>query len=324
MKKILIIFLSSITLFASTNSTVIAIETSMESESIMAEPAGDYRHSGSYKKDAITGEVTFIPSEPLNQLSNEISGYSPGYNPSGDYILPEISPFVIFGKDNRVPITNPNLYGQYRNTVYIETTNAKGETYRGTGFMVGPNTVATNGHIVYNPSNGGDNWVTSAKIVPARKPGTDWAPYDTAKAIAYECGGNWADYQDANDDWGIIRLDKHIGDKTGWLGLYWQSGSYNGTKVMLNGYPKEVEGKDTWTMYRSDGTITISEARMLKSNDLDASGGNSGGPCYIWDDSYGYTAIGILQGGIGESYTTILRIDQWIYNKLVSFRTSRA
>ena len=31
--------------------------------------------------------------------------------------------------------------------------------------------------------------------------------------------------------------------------------------------------------------------------DWDASGGNSGGPVFIYDSSLGYTAIGILTGG---------------------------
>lgn len=191
--------------------------------------------------------------------------------------------------------------------------------------MIGPNAVATNGHMLYNKSNGGDNWITSATITPARKSGSNSAPYGSAKAIAYECGGNWVKNADYKDDWGVITLNKNIGDNVGWLGLKWQSASYNGTNVMVNGYPSTVRGVNTWDQYRSDGKIDVSNPRSLISYSIDATGGNSGGPCYVFSGNTGYTAIGILQGGGSENdtYTNILRIDQWIYNKLISFRTSR-
>ncbi|MDR0964301.1 MAG: trypsin-like peptidase domain-containing protein [Clostridium sp.] len=251
---------------------------------------------------------------------------SPGYTPPS-LLEPSvggiggIQPFVVIGTDDRISIPSPDESGEYRNTVYISTT-LNGITYGASGFMIGPNAVATSGHVVYNATHG---WITSATVTPARRSSNPISPYGTATAIAYECGYNYANGGSADDDWGIIYLDSNIGYSVGWLGLRWQSASYNDSSVSLIGYPGQVNGTDTETMHKSVGTIAESSNRTLRSADLDTSTGNSGGPWYRYYDSTGYTAISIHRGWILNNntyYNDSTRIDQWLYDKLVSCRTS--
>lgn len=61
-------------------------------------------------------------------------------------------------------ITNTKV-GPYISTCYIEAYWGN-TSYRGSGFMIGPNAVVTSGHVIYNSSLGG--WPTSCKVWPAR------------------------------------------------------------------------------------------------------------------------------------------------------------
>lgn len=75
-------------------------------------------------------------------------------------------------------------------------------------------------------------------------------------------------------------------------------------------------------MYLGIGTVTASSARTLTGN-WDSTGGQSGGPVEVYYSTNGYTVLGINRGGgttmSGKHYSDCLRIDEWIYNKLLSY-----
>ena len=104
--------------------------------------------AGSYMKDLETGEVTFD---------------------DGKEFLPKtinIEPRVVIGTDNRIKVEHPKDYGEHRNTVHLSIQFPKGESM-GTGFMIGPNAVATAGHCVYNSSMGG--WAKKLRYIRHEK-----------------------------------------------------------------------------------------------------------------------------------------------------------
>lgn len=205
------------------------------------------------------------------------------------------------GDDNRTLITNTAI-GPYCNTVYIETTYAStpNTVYLGTGFILGPSAVEPYGSESVSVS--ADNVVVSTGFI--NSPGPD-------------------------DDWAVIELSTDIGNTTGWLGLRWQSNTYNGTSVTNTGYPAVVNGVNTnMQMYKGDGTIMESYTNTLRGT-WDASGGNSGGPVYAYYNSTGYTAIGILTSGSSDNtfnqeyptaYSTATRIILEMYNLFVTYR----
>ena len=226
-------------------------------------------------------------------------------------------------------INNPHNYGQYRSTVYIDTYVKKDSTVklsdRGTGFVVGPNTVVTAGHVINNKNYGKENinhenWAYKVVVYPARSGFT--CPYGSASSTELICSTEWTNNQNADHDWGIIRLDKNIGDDTGWLGLYYQSSSFHGTTIDYAGYPTmSLEYRYLYRGYARQ-TNFGSSGLVYAGDGVTATGGMSGSPAFIYRNQSGYTAIGIVvhscEGGFGY-----VKLSEWLYNELVSYRNKR-
>ena len=293
-----------------------------------SEETTDY---GMYSYCVATGEVTYIPPDETEAYSDETEGFSPGYNPFADEENDDLSPQPYYMRDNRVKVNNPQNDARCRNTVRIEGTTKSGKKIFGSGFMIGPNAVATCGHMLCDNGYGSDNssweWLESAKVTPAMNSGTNPEPYGTANSTYLYCGGSWAKDLDRSDDWGIIELDSNIGYSVGWLGLRYQSGSYSGDAINVNGYPW-INGNSN-NLYISYGTVRDSESRLLYSRSNYISYGDSGGPCYIDLEDNGYTAIGIsllglsdVEGSSNITDSVFRRIDKRVYNEFVAFRTS--
>ncbi len=290
-----------------------AVPVPVPKSSLNTDTVSVFEHVGSYSYNMETEEVEFnsFTEEDFTCVENSSEGYIPATLVSQSVITDEyVEPHSVATDDNRVKVSD-TTGGQWRNTVKLLITAANGNSYIGSGFMIGPNSVATTGHCVYSTDSGG--WASSITVIPALN-GTS-QPYGSATSYNLECGGNWHDYTDNQDDWGIIRINANLGNSTGWLGLRWQSASYNGTTVKAVGYP----GSDSTHMYYGSGTVNSSSARTL-SGDWYTRGGQSGGPVQSYYSSTGYTAIGIIRGH-GSTYSDCLRIDEWIYNKLVSYQT---
>lgn len=286
---------------------------------------------GMYSYCVATGEVTYTPPNETEVYSDETEGFSPGYNPYADVENDDSFPQPYYMEDNRVKITNPQNDERCRNTVYIEATTKGGKKKFATGFMIGPNAVATCGHVLFNNKYGSDNsskdWIDSAIITPAMNTGITPEPYGSANATYFHSNGQWLNNLNNEYDWGVIELDSNIGNKVGWLGLQYQSSSYTGDSIRVNGYPK-LNGT-TKNLYRSTGTVSKSTSRLLYSQSNYTSDGDSGGPCYICLVDNGYTAIGITIGDISEDpygnyviESCFRRIDKTLYNELVAYRTS--
>lgn len=297
---------------------------------------------GAYCKDLITGETYCIPKPEIEAYSNETFGFSPGYDPFADEENNDenlIEPY--YTDHGRTLVKNPQYNQKYRSTVYIETRYWDKDldivvTSGGTGFLIGPNAVATAGHIVYNwESNNDSHWITQATIIPAYNADSNHKPFGTAEATHFYCGWDWAKKHDSSDDWGIILLDSNIGNDVGWLGLQWQSAPYaSGTAVNVNGYPDIVNGRYVLAdIYTRTGTVgAAAETNTLESKDMFVSKGDSGGPCYIYSNTYGYTAIGITsmvdptdendREGIDISRVRFRTIDRSLYEMLIQYRSS--
>lgn len=308
----------------------VLLSTSAQGSGVYGDSSGqtdETADGGAYAYCVATGEVTYIPPVGIESYSDETERYSPGYDPFADgENTYEIS---LLGYRDRYKIEDPANNSSCRNTVYIEATTQSGAKISGSGFMIGPNAVATCGHLLCNDKYGEDReswaWIKSAKVTPAMNTGKNPEPYGTANATNFICGRDWAKSYEEYDDWGIIVLDSNIGNKVGWLGLRCQSKSYNGTSIMVNGYP-DAYGS-TKNLYKSYGAITETKSKLLYSRSTLVSDGNSGGPCYIDSDDTGYTAIGITIGYYNDNTdqyyeAAFRRITCALYDRLVEYRTS--
>lgn len=277
---------------------------------------------GLYRYEVSTGKVTTLDKDEAIKTNSQ----QQEYREQGAESVPEIVPdglssnppsdSTMRGLLGSWTAINPATGGQYRNTVHLSVTKG-GKTGQATGFMIGPNAVATCGHVIYSDGN----YATNIVATPARANSS--APYGTASATDYIMNTGWINDGDTEYDWGIILLDANIGDNVGYLGLRWQSASYNNKSIMINGYPGKV-GNNTSNkvMYRSNGKISESKTRLLYSTDTNADGGMSGGPVYFYSSDTGYTAIGLIRGG-NSSKNTFVRITQEVYDLFVSYRNSR-
>lgn len=225
----------------------------------------------------------------------------------------QVSASSIIGSDGRYRITATKNFPS-RAVVYI--------TYKGkqhcTGWMISKNTLVTAGHCVYNRSS--KSWYDTSKFAfyPGRNATT--SPYGSAKATKAWTDTSYIASGNQKQDWGIIKLNKNIGNTTGWFGLKWQSASYNGTKVTVRGYPGDKKAGQLWTM---SGKITASKTNNLCYS-IDTYGGQSGSPIYLSNNQ----VIGIHTNGTVSKRTTPcagkynqgVRITKSLYNIIMDVK----
>lgn len=124
------------------------------------------------------------------------------------------------------------------------------------------------------------------------------------------------------------------------MGLRWQSAPYKNELAFVNGYPCKVNGQNNGEhnysnrdqYYRHGKISTSSKTNILESTDMFASRGDSGGPCYIYSNDTGYTAIGIASSvhpvdpndeeGINIVNVKFRTIDKALFERMVKYRTS--
>lgn len=289
--------------------------------------------SGTYENvkmeyDYATQTFTVLSSderqaEDNSTRSNDYSKTSAEYVPDTLNSLPpsDINVAADFGDWYTV---SDATTGRYRNTVRILARGEDGGTGYGTGFMIGPAAVATAAHCVYGENFGDDCIPTSITVIPApyyeANPSN---PSISATATGFIVNGNWTNDFDPEYDWAIIKLNANIGNNVGWLGLRYQESSYNNTSIRVQGYPARINGNFNTTMYYTDGTITGSQTRTLRSNNTCTAGGMSGGPVNFYISGNGYTAIAILRGAApagSPTYNVFTRITEELYDDFVSYR----
>lgn len=151
LKSFIIIFFAIIILDFSNVSA-----TFLDDENIEEIPKPDF------KVEVITKEKIINQNE-FNLMSNDIQdnivtekGYieTEGYIPENIEIADsnsQISPFTIFGDDDRTFISSSNISKfPYTAIGYLEVTLEDGSVRRGTGMLIGKNIVLTAGHMLYD------------------------------------------------------------------------------------------------------------------------------------------------------------------------------
>ena len=183
-----------------------------------------------------------------------------------------------------------------------------GQYDRCSGAFVGPNTILTAAHCLYDPDRGGK--ADYIKFLAAESP---------ADAGYIECvvrnkenmrvpQAFINDPTDENNDFGVIKPPQchlpatpnsavNIIDYTGWFG--WSGADRYGQIAELAGYPKEVND------VAQDGQMWFDEARITKTQPhliqyrMDASVGQSGAPVFDFLNSPvpGWYVLGVHAGG---------------------------
>lgn len=226
-------------------------------------------------RDEETGET--ICTEILMEHVNTDLLYLNNVKEVSNSIDSGVSTYGVIGEDTRIRITDTTQY-PYSAICFIEANfdfNNDGviDWYgEGSGSLIGPNTVATAAHVIYNSEH--DVWASYVKVYPGKNGTTN--PYGYAVYSNMLISGKWNSTYNfpSEEDWGLIELSSPLGNSCGYLGLS-ESATIN-MNVNLTGYHGDLT---RGTMWKSTGVLTSVEDNYIRYN-CDMMPGASGSPIY--------------------------------------------
>jgi glutamyl endopeptidase len=258
------------------------------------------------------------PSQEAFAGSNDLTGIT-GEDHSNarrlDPVLPPLGTSSVIGADGRTQKTATTTY-PFRANVFLEV-NFPGGSGTCTGFFIGPRTIATAGHCVYDID--GNDWATSITVYPGRNGGS--APYGSASACYLWSVGGWVNSENTEYDYGAIILptNKALGNTVGWYGFFWTSNnaSLDEDAVRIFGYPGDKAYGTQWGMKKRIKQVAT---RKLFHN-VDTAGGQSGSAVYETRENGPY-ANSIHTNGVygGSPYNRSTRITQGAFNNLKNWK----
>ena len=257
-------------------------------------------------KDLITNseskEIYYEGVEPGDKTSGYSNAYIPEQKSNNN---PKKS---IIGTDDRFRVDDTTSF-PYSAIASLRTVWPNGVVTVGTAWMYGPNIAMTAGHCLYANDLGG--WPTEIIIYPGRNGSS--MPFGETKAVKIHVPENFTKNHNMNFDWGLIELDKNIGNLTGYFGASWQLDSLNNIDVTISGYPGEKR-KQMWQM---NGSIFDMNEYKIQYT-IDTTGGQSGSPVYLEDD---FLSVAIHTNGAYDKISNKgTRITKGIFDFMESFR----
>ena len=245
--------------------------------------------------------------------------FTPAMNPGADPAVIEASlaafaPESVIGTDDRTQITNTSAH-PWRMHASLRITAADNSSWIGTGWFIGPHTLATAGHVVfiYAPGTPRHGWVRSIQVMPGRNGNT--LPYGSVTSTDFRSVSGWMNNGDQNYDYGAIRIPIELGNTVGWFGF----GVYSDSTLLastanISGYPGDKPSGTQW--YHARQVASVNSRKVYYA--IDTAGGQSGSAVYRVIDGGRYgIAIHAYGGATANSGT---RIIQPVYDNLVAWK----
>ena len=162
--------------------------------------------------------------------------------------------------------------------------------FRCSGFLIGPNTVATAGRCIHSGGPGG-TWYSNAGYMVY--PGADGAsfPYGGCTVKGKYTVNGWTGSSNEMYDYGALKLNCTVGSTVGSYGFYWTSASLSFLPAIVSGYPGDRPSTQWWA---SDIVRLSYPEQIFYRNDTHE--GMSGSP--VWTDRPGVYAMAIHGYGL--------------------------
>ncbi len=192
----------------------------------------------------------------------------------------------IIGEDDRFQINDTKIF-PWTTIVKIEGLFQGNIPFSCTGWMLGPSTLVTAGHCVYDFTET-KSFAFDVTITPAlNSDDMNPSPFGMCTTYRESVLSPWYLDGDAGYDYGVYRLSCQIGYQTGNLGFKVISGDGIGTSIALTGYPRDKGGTTMWATLGS----VLSSTPLLFFYDNDATQGQSGGPVWDFTDPNCYVCV---------------------------------
>lgn len=219
------------------------------------------------------------------------------------------APEIIIDEDNRTRI-NPTTSFPERTQVLVVLPGG-----RCSGTLVGKDLVLTAGHCVHGGRGG--SWVTSATVYPGRNGAL--SPYGSCSAVRLFSVVGWTRDGNSNYDIGAIKLNCDVGQRTGWMGIFWQSASLLNKSARISGYPGD-KPLEQWTHKDK----VRAETALTTSYKTDTMPGNSGSGVFAEGDApagCGGPCVHTVhtRGDAGAKLNRGTRLTQPLFNNIVQW-----
>lgn len=222
---------------------------------------------------------------------------------------------AVIGQDDRVQIANTQDY-PWRAHASLLVTARDGSRWIGTGWFIGPHTLATAGHVVFIKNSGvpgRDGWVQSVQVMPGRN-GTS-LPYGSVTTSNLRTVSGWSNNGDPEYDYGAIVLGTDLGAQTGWFGFgAYTDATLQGSTVNISGYPGDKPAGTQW--YHANAVSSVGPRKVFYT--VDTAGGQSGSAVYRIDNGARYGVAVHAYGGSSSNSGT--RINRPVFDNLVAWK----
>jgi V8-like Glu-specific endopeptidase len=214
----------------------------------------------------------------------------------------------VFPPDDRQEITDTTQFPWSSICkLYIEAQDSS--HYIGSGAIVDEFHVLTVGHCLYIHEAGG--WAEEIIVVPGMD--GSYEPYGVAYATNMRTYEAWIQSESYQHDWGLITLDRSIGNLTGWMGRqteHYTDPIYSGV-LNTAGYPGDLDFGEVMYFCGDNGDRADEYNHWFW---MDTAGGQSGSPIWRYNGTHRYI-LSILAyeylGGIDANFGTRLNTDKY-------------
>lgn len=209
---------------------------------------------------------------------------------------PAAKPRVVFGNDGRNLHTPTNVFPNRAVCRLVVTypLTPSGQSWVGTGYLIGSRHVLTAGHVLHKADEGG--WSQTIRVIPGCDGNTWWFGSEllTWPNFRQRSVAGWSEDQDIDYDYGLITLNTGFPTLGSFGLLHMDSDTLESSNGSILGYPTARGNPRGTQQFGMTGGITDSDSTLVYYG-IDTSGGQSGAGVYrFWG---GKRAVFAVHGG---------------------------